>query len=398
MQPTVFKELQSSKGFWSIMAILALVILLAAMAFYYMEHSGHWVTGMNNQVVWGTPHVFAIFLIVSASGALNIASISSVFDRKVYKPLSRMSAVLAISLLAGGLAVLVLDLGRPDRLIVAMTEYNFKSIFAWNIYLYTGFFVIVLAYLWVMMEPAMNKYSKFAGTFAFIWRLALTTGTGAIFGFIVARQAFDAALMAPMFIIMSFAFGQAIFMLLLYGIYKACNRELDENLTRRLRRLFGVLIAAVFYFNLVFHLTNLYATEHHGIERFILLEGGRYTAIFWIGQILIGTVIPLILVYGPKCRHSIKALLTASTLVIIGGLSQIYVLLIGGQAYPLVLFPGKEVSSTFSDGVVNSYTPSIPEVTLGIGGIALALAIFIFAAFVLRIAPEKISFSNGEAK
>jgi molybdopterin-containing oxidoreductase family membrane subunit len=33
---------------------------------------------MNNQVVWGLPHVFAIFLIIAASGILNIASISSV--------------------------------------------------------------------------------------------------------------------------------------------------------------------------------------------------------------------------------------------------------------------------------------------------------------------------------
>ena len=40
-----------------------------------MEEHGHIVTGMTNQVVWGLPHVFAIFLIVAASGALNVASI-----------------------------------------------------------------------------------------------------------------------------------------------------------------------------------------------------------------------------------------------------------------------------------------------------------------------------------
>ncbi len=396
MKPVVFRQVESSKGFWSVMTFLGVFIVLAAGAFFYMEHHGHWVTGMNNQIVWGMPHVFAIFLIVAASGALNIASISSVFDKKIYKPLSRMSAVLAIALLAGGLAVLLLDLGRADRLIVAMTKYNFKSIFAWNIYLYTGFFVIVLAYLWVMMEPAMNKYSKFTGTFAFLWRLSLTTGTGSIFGFIVARQAYDAALMAPMFVIMSFAFGQAVFMLLLFVIYKACNRELDDVLTKRLRRLFGVLVAAVFYFNLVYHLANLYATEHHGIERFILLDGGRYTILFWIGQVLIGTIIPLILLFGPKCRKSTKALLISAMLVIIGGISQIYVLLIGGQAYPLVLFPGKEVASSFSDGIVNSYNPSLPEVLLGLGGFALAIAIFLFAARVLKIAPEKITYSKSE--
>ena len=47
------------------------------------------------------------------------------------------------------------------------------------------------------------------------WRLALTTGTGSIFGFLVARQAYDAAIMAPMFIIMSFAYGLALYLLVL---------------------------------------------------------------------------------------------------------------------------------------------------------------------------------------
>ena len=88
---------------------------IGGLAALYMEHSGHWVTGMSNNIVWGTPHVFAVFLIVAASGALNVASIGSVFGKTMYKPLARLSALLAIALLIGGLLVLVLDLGRPDR-------------------------------------------------------------------------------------------------------------------------------------------------------------------------------------------------------------------------------------------------------------------------------------------
>jgi Ni/Fe-hydrogenase subunit HybB-like protein len=194
-----------SAGYWALVALFAALVGVGLAAAYYMESQGHRVTGMTNQVVWGTPHVFAVFLIVAASGALNVASISSVFGRNMYKPLARLSGLLAVSLLVGGLAVLVLDLGRPDRLIVAMTYYNFKSIFAWNIFLYTGFMALVAAYLWTMMERRMNVVSKPVGFFAFLWRLTLTTGTGSIFGFLVAREAYDAAIMAPMFVIMSFA-------------------------------------------------------------------------------------------------------------------------------------------------------------------------------------------------
>ena len=161
MKQVLFTQIKGNSGsYWIYLTFLAAIILIGLSAAWYMEHNGHWVTGMNNQIVWGTPHVFAVFLIISASGALNIASISSVFGRNTYKPLARLSTLLALSLLAGGLMVLVLDLGRPDRLIVALTTHNFRSIFAWNIFLYNGFFLIVLVYLWVMLERRMNKYIK----------------------------------------------------------------------------------------------------------------------------------------------------------------------------------------------------------------------------------------------
>ena len=127
---TKYEALNDGMGFYFLMAIFGAFILGGIGASWYMEHNGHIVTGMNNRIVWGLPHVFAVFLIVAASGALNVASIGSVFGKAQYKPMGRLSGLLAIALLVGGLAVLVLDLGRPDRLIVAMTKYNFKSIFA----------------------------------------------------------------------------------------------------------------------------------------------------------------------------------------------------------------------------------------------------------------------------
>ena len=379
-----------SAGFLLLMTILLAFIAAGAGAFMYMEHNGHWVTGMNNQIVWGLPHVFAVFLIVAASGALNVASISSVFNRKIYKPLAPLSAVLAVSLLLGGLLILVLDLGRPERLIIAMTTYNPKSIFAWNILLYNGFFGIVLVYLWLMLERRFNKYSSYAGLFAFVWRLVLTTGTGSIFGFLVARSAFDTAILAPMFIIFSFAYGLSIFALVVLAAYTWTGRELGDAIVKRMRNLLGVFIAASLYFVLVYHLTNLYITKEHGVEKFILAGDTIFTKLFWIGQILIGGVIPLILVYmkGIKAR---SALLIASVLVIAGGFAQMFVTIIGSQAFPIPIFPGKIVHSTFYDGVVNLYTPSKPEILLGLGGVAVAILVVVIAMKNLHLLPESLA-------
>jgi len=386
-----FSQIPAGAGFYAWIILLAGFIAAALGAVYYMEHSGHWVTGMSNQVIWGTPHLFAIFLIVAASGALNVASIASVFNKTMYKPLAPLSAILAVALLIGGLVVLVLDLGRPDRLIVAMTHFNFKSIFTWNIFLYSGFAAIVLIYLWTMLEKRMNRYSQRAGLVAFLWRLILTTGTGSIFGFLVAREGYDAALLAPMFVILSFAWGLAVYMLVLMISCRIHDRELGNLVILRLRSLLAIFVAATLYFSLVYHVTNLYATEHHSFEAFVLRDGGVYTAMFWLGQIVLGTLLPLGLLFHPSTQRVPLWIATAAGLVIVGAFATLYVIIIGGQSFPIDIFTGYTVSSSFDDGIIADYAPSLPELILGIGGVAIGLMLVSISMAALRLLPESLS-------
>ena len=386
-RPTYYTLNCTGTSYWMVLGGLALMVVNGIFFARSMEHEGHWITGMSNQVVWGVPHLFAIFLIVTASGVLNVASISSVFGKKEYQAWGRLSGLLAVTLLVGGLLVLVLDLGRPDRLIIAMTHYNFKSIFAWNIFLYTGFLLVVAVYLWMMFEPRMNRFTRASGTLAFTWRIVLTTGTGSIFGFLVARQAYDTALMAPLFIAMSLSLGTAFFMLFLCALYNRPFMGVDpQPVLARLARLTGMFALAVLFFTGLFHLTRLYGAENHGFEQFILVEGGLYTVLFWAGHVIAGSLIPLYLLFysGPG---STGRLVIASTLIIVGGFAHLYVIIIGGQAYPLEMFPGKVVSSGFFDGVVAGYHPSIAEVSLGAGGVAFSILASLLAMRVLPFLP-----------
>ena len=389
---THFRDIEGrSARYVALLGGLLVLVALGVLAALMKGSQGHYITGMNNQVVWGLPHIFAILLIVAASGALNAASFSSVFGRVAYKPLARVSGLLAMTLLIGGLVILVLDLGRADRLIVAMTHYNFKSIFAWNIFLYTGFLAVVAVYLWFMMERRMNRYVPVAGYTAFIWRLILTTGTGSIFGFLVAREAYDAAILAPMFIALSFSLGMAVFILVVLATFLGTGRPLGDLILRRMKNLLGIFVAGVLYFVLAYHLTNLYATRLHGIEAFVLLNGGIYTFLFWVVQIGIGSVLPLVLLFHPVWSQSRRVIATAAGLVLVGGFAQLYVIVIGGQAYPLEMFPGYEMNSTFFDGVVASYVPSLPELMLGVGGVGFALLLFTLALKFLPFLPTSLS-------
>ncbi|MDH3453457.1 MAG: polysulfide reductase NrfD, partial [Gammaproteobacteria bacterium] len=218
----------------------------------------------------------------------------------------------------------------------------------------------------------------------------LTSGTGSIFGFLVARQAYDAAVMAPMFVAMSFAFGTAVFLIALLTIARATGRPVDAAVIGRQSKLLSVFVAVVLYFVVTFHVTNLYAAEHGEIVRFLLLDGDPYVKLFWVGQIAVGSFLPLVLLWAPRLSRSRAVCYTAACLVLLGGLAQIYVIIIGGQAYPLLLFPGYDVSSPFFDGAIGQYSGTLNEYLLGIGGIALAILVVTVAVRVLPFVPEKL--------
>ena len=112
---------------------------------------------------------------------------------------------------------------------------------------------------------------------------------------------------------------------------------------------------------------------------------------FWLGQVLIGGILPLVLLFHPVWSRSRRVVAAASVGVILGGLAQIYVIIIGGQAYPLVIFPGKEAASSVFDGVIAAYVPSLPEAALGIGGVALALVLTAVAIKLLPLLPRALA-------
>jgi molybdopterin-containing oxidoreductase family membrane subunit len=81
----------------------------------------------------------------------------------------------------------------------------------------------------------------------------------------------------------------------------------------------------------------------------------------------------------------------AAALAVLGALAQMYVTIIGSQAFPLEIFPGYDVKSSFYDSGIHEYSPSHWELMLGVGGLAVALAMVTFAVKILRLLPESLA-------
>jgi molybdopterin-containing oxidoreductase family membrane subunit len=383
---------------WAVLAGFGILAGLAGLAAMYMESNGHWVTGMTQRVVWGFPHVCAFFLIVVASGALNIASIGSVFHQADYQPLGRLSVLLAFALLAGGLFILVTDLGRADRLMLTLLYSNATSVFAWNVFIYQIFFALTVIYLWVMMSPGLAVFYRPVAITAFLWRLGMTTGTGSVLGFLVARAAFRSAIMPVEFVALSLSLGGAMFMLTMLAFDRYVGQpQPTPALLNRFRRLLGVLVAVSLYMVAVQHLWGLYEAERRDVEHFILFSFSVYSLCLWVGFVLAGSVLPMLLLFVPIGRGKAWPLGLASALIAAGGVAFMYGTVIGAEVFPLALFPGRQVASSAFDGVVATYQPSLVEVVLGIGGFGIAGLLVCMGTWVLPLLPGRVGPEDAEA-
>ena len=78
-------------------------------------------------------------------------------------------------------------------------------------------------------------------------------------------------------------------------------------------------------------------------------------------------------------------------------MSQLYSVIIGGQAAPLVIFPGKEViEGALVAGEPARYLASLPELLLGLGGVAISGLILVIAVKVLRILPGRFGAEDAD--
>jgi hypothetical protein len=266
-----------------------------------------------------------------------------------------LSGLLCIALLSGGLMVLMLDLGRPERIIVAATHYNFTSVFAWNVVLYSGMVGIVVVYLWTMFERRFNAWSKPAGIAALVWRFVLTTGTGSIFGFLVARQAYQSALLAPLFIVLSFGWGLAVFLIV----------QVDDVPLERPPS--GAARSSAAWHGCSPSSSARRCTWWHRVspdqpvlraarpfEAFILRgnDGGIYPLLFWGGYVLLGSVAPMVLLFHPGFRGDSAARWPPRCWWCWVRVRVALRLHHRRSGFPLEIFPGLRGQQQFGDGAV----------------------------------------------
>ncbi|GIL18274.1 MAG: Fe-S-cluster-containing hydrogenase [Oligoflexia bacterium] len=141
------------KGFKLWVGFLLVIILVAMAAYIYQLTSGLRVTGMGNYVSWGMYMTnFVFFIGISHAGTL-ISAILRVTGAPWRRPITRMAEAITLFALMIGAPMVMIDMGRPDRVWHVFAYGRLNSPILWDILSITTYVSGSLMYLYVALIP-----------------------------------------------------------------------------------------------------------------------------------------------------------------------------------------------------------------------------------------------------
>jgi len=374
-----------SRNYKTMVTVLVVLALSGLISFVVSYIQGHQTFGSSNVIPWGMPIVLTIYLIGLSAGSLILSSLTYVFGREEYRPIARMAVYLAIVLIFGALLSIAIDLGRPEkfwRLLMFFYMNNMSSMFAINGILYGGYFVLTLTYL-VLIFSGLTAYVKKMGVVAVCWAVLVHMGTGAIFGFIAAREAWVSPIKPLEFLAAAVTSGVALLILAVVITLKLTGRKINRDMVVSLGRMLSVFIIILMVLIFVDKMTHFYSPER-GATVFML--AGQYSWMFWVLQIGLVAVVPLAILFNPRLNKTVRYVSLAGLSVVVGIFFERYYLVIPGAAYPQHYYPG-HIEGVW--GKVGTFAIMPAEMILSLGILAIVGLLFVLGLKYLELLPEK---------
>ncbi len=384
-----FKKIDGdSLGYFALIVFLLIIVGLGYYA-YMLEHTVGGLTGESQRVPWGIVNAGIPYFIGLSAGSLIVSALAGVFNIKKYKIFSRMAAFLAIGWIIAALLNIAMDIGKYSHFMNAVRCFNPTSIFSWNAFLYSSYFVVCAIYLLVQFEE-MDRATRFMAGVAVFWAVLVHSGTGAIYGYIYSRELYHSALLAPMFIICAITSGLGLLLATMYVTFRLTKRELDVKLVRGLSMVFLGLILILAYFLVDEALEKGYIPGLHKAVWYIFLNPS--TGIFWSFWLLmiVGIAIPALIIVIPKTGYDLRWISVAGLLHAIMIFAERFYLIIPGQVWPREYLPGyKMVSLNTLEGYIVTYKPTLIGWMQLFALVALVYLIYVIGLKVFAILPEK---------
>ena len=207
---------------------------------------------------------------------------------------------------------------------------------------------------------------------------------GATYGVIKARPFWFKPEMSVLFMLSAIVGGISLTLLASMLASRLTNRaRVNDALIERAAHFVGYLLIGYFYFRAWDTLSTTYTYDPGRTEGLGLMTHGPLSFNFWIGEMLLGMIVPLLLLLYRPTRLNRFWRLTALLLVAAGVVLFRWDTNISGFLVVMPYVPGLEIAYT-------SYRPSLIEVLGGAAIIAYGLAAFSLGVRYLRVVDHSL--------
>jgi Ni/Fe-hydrogenase subunit HybB-like protein len=359
--------LENTWRFYAWVGFLMVVLLWGLYAYIHQLRDGLIVTGMRDQISWGLYITnFVFFIGISHAGTL-ISAILRVTDTEWRTPITRMAEAITVFALCIGGPMVMIDMGRPDRMLNLFRFGRIQSPIIWDVLGVSTYLTGCILYFYVPMipdlaflavQPRLASWRRrlyrtlaigWTGTpqqkallekaiscmAIFIIPLAVSVHTVVSWIFAMTlRPGWNSSIFGPYFVVGAIYSGTAGVIFSMYVLRRVFHLQdyVEELHFRKLGLLLLAFSLTYLYFNINEYLTAGYKLE--GSERMLMqrLFVGDYAVLFWVAQSLC-VFIPaalMIAVLGFKRyhRYTIPGVVLSSALVVVGAWAKRYIIVV----------------------------------------------------------------------
>ena len=363
-----------------------LALLLGLYGFYSRLFVGEKEVGYGSYVTWGLWVAMYLFFAGIATGAYMVATLDYLFEVPLFKGTGKAALWAAMVTMPAALITIAMDLGHMDRIVKVFLQPNFMSVMAQLVWGYSLFTLITFVSLVLAIRKAPSGQDRSSilkplMVLGMVLAIFASGAVGALLGVNAGRAYWHVGLLPAQFPVFSLTSGIAL-MLIVLGWFGSAN---DPRRTQQLRVLgivsIGLLLIKTYFVWTDFS-QSLYGNVPQNVDAVNQVLFGPYWWAFWILQIGIGTVIPIVVLAVPSLgKHTLWA-----------GLMGVLILIGFAAARANIVFPALSVpelegmTAAFSGPHLGfDYVPSLIEWSVTVGVIGLTTLAFLLGADRLPI-------------
>lgn len=364
----------------------ALALLGLAMSVVRM-FGGLGFTGMNDSYAWGIWKTFNVMTLTAlGSGGFAIGIAAWIFDSKKLHLVMRTALATSMVFYLSGLIALAIDVGRPWNMYLMLfpSTWNLHSSLLEVAVCMTAYALFFLSFenfppvferLYINASEFNRRYMlMFKRQFKFIYPFMVamayvlpimhqsSLGSLLLLGGDKVHPLWQTQALPLLYVVQAAVAGTACVLFTLMVGSMVWQRRLDVSVLATLGKLMAGLAASFW----VIRIADLAVNGKLGLA----FEPGWLTVLFHIENLLV--VVPCLLLWfvpSTRCRPRTLFLATVSTML-------------GSMLYRFV-----PTTVSFVPGEMKVYFPTVPELLMATGYIALTIVVFSFAAKTMAIFP-----------